>query len=49
MLAVLIVALVLGFATDWIVTRVTKVAWLGTLVGIGVCVVALIVGFGVSK
>jgi hypothetical protein len=44
----LIVALVLGIAADAVVTKATKVGWLGTVIGMGVFVAAAIVGLGVA-
>lgn len=47
MLVVLIAALVAGAVADFLITKATKVSWLGTLIGIGLCITVILVGLGV--
>lgn len=47
-LIALVIALVLGIVADGLVTKATKVGWLGTVVGMAVFAAAAIVGLGLS-
>jgi hypothetical protein len=47
-LIALVIALALGIAADGLVTRATKVGWLGTVIGMAVFAVGAIIALGLS-
>lgn len=47
-LVALAIALLLGMGADIVITRATKVGWLGTIFGLAVFAAAAIVGLGLS-